>query len=112
MSDESAVLDRGLNPIFSGSSEEVLEWLKDHCNEGTEAVWVRVGMTKRIVAVAVYMHDMEKERRKVPQPKRKTRKQIVLELLQELLSIDTERSGESLDDLAEEYADKIVRLYS
>lgn len=43
-------------------------------------------------------------------PSDEKEEQAILELLQEAFSIDTEQSNESPDDLADEYAKKIVEL--
>lgn len=59
MKKENAVLDDGMEPIFTGSEDEVLEWLSVEKNY-TNALWVRIGMTKRVVAASVHLFDAKK----------------------------------------------------
>lgn len=56
---DSAILGQGMEPVFTGSDEEILEWLNVKENY-VGALWVRIGASKRVVPASAHLFDAKK----------------------------------------------------
>lgn len=95
-----AVLNDRLYPIFNGTAEETLAWVKKNAEEYEKEhdheARVCIGTTMQTVTATKYLFLHKKAE--------------ILKILREGFSIEQDLCDETSDELAAEYTDKIMEL--